>query len=939
MERPAFSWMSEMMLPSVSTTIFKLEPAHVIRAKDQAAMVREMSKKKESRASMGGQGEASANQAATQTTDILVKYSEIKQEEGRIPMDGKLPGDGSLSESSEIPQKANPQDTHEAVTEHAIPGIRQVQSEGICDTTTDIKQVDNQPEAHSGTIAMSNKGPSDNPPKVPVNPPQNIAKPKRNSSPGVARNGIAKPKFSRRKPRASQPSARASLKQPPLLRSAQKTSTSQPKLEVDWSEGIRPTDDESPKNRIAARKATSTLAPSPDAKSAAADKSLRNKRKAPKTKRDSAKRQKATKENNSIRAQPTLHPDVGDKGQSEDVPEDAESASRLVDERLETEVIWNAIDMPAASFPVLDPADDEPKAISQSHETIEHSSDSLFSNPSSPPRGSDSLRRNGQAISAVIHGRGVTVGQKLIDALRGAGIHPQSSPVIDARLSSTQMPVGETIPEGPNGQIALPNANPQGQNPFISEVEMGQDEPTDVSTTGEQKSPDRSNSSPDLNARTQQTTSVSVITLVPPIRDPSDRLSLMRSPRMPERKGNKGEADNPLEISDDSSQGLGLSEPLEMDSVPLPNEVQNHPDTGMPRPEELDTSSESSDSPMPDGPTMSFVRRSECDYTPDSQKPLLSAHTSPRQIASLAFPKSITRSSIVDRNGSPRLCLQTEIKTGNSILDVERFCLQSIRITDSSLSEDSEDSDGYESESNYRGGRTWCKFQRDMFMEYGIGPEQLTTGMTRRSAFNHGVRFTSRMGQINATATGKDAEPPHEDKHGDCKMVGGIIAHDHTAPVILPSSTPSPLDNPRVQADDDVHCSQQQEGRMFTESQGLSLPRQLVQGNQEIQDNMHWISDLQAAQQSAQSLLLETNQVSCNAGELKTWGNTKHWHDSTYRASLPPSRTPYDKCCRSTDKGAIAFSTICSKRKKRGCSYTASRWRRSRNSTPKSARN
>ena len=80
MERPAFSWMSEMMLPSVSTTIFKLEPGHVIRAKDQAAMVREMSKKKESRASMGGQGEASANQAATQTTDILVKYSEMKQE-------------------------------------------------------------------------------------------------------------------------------------------------------------------------------------------------------------------------------------------------------------------------------------------------------------------------------------------------------------------------------------------------------------------------------------------------------------------------------------------------------------------------------------------------------------------------------------------------------------------------------------------------------------------------------------------------------------------------------------------------------------------------------------------------------------------------------------------------------------------------------------------
>lgn len=917
-----------MMLPTVSTTIFKLEPGHVIRAKDRAAMVRGMSKKKESRASMGGQGEASANQAATQTTDILVKYSEMKQEEGQIPMDGKLPGDGSLSEFSEIPQKAKPPDTHEAVTEHAIPGIRKIQSEGICDTTTDIKQVDNQPEAHPGTIAMSNKDPSDNPPKVPVKPPQNIAKPKRNSSPGVTRNGIAKPKVSRRKPRTSQSSARASLEQPRLLRSAQKTSTSHPKPEVDWSEGIRPTDNESPKNRRGARKATSAPAPSPDAKSAAADKSLRNKRKAPKTKRDPAKRQKATKENSSIRAQPPLHNDIGDKGRSEDVQEDVESASRLVDERLENEVIWDALDMPAASFPVLDAVDDEPKAISQNHEIIEHSSDSLFSNPSRPSRASNSLRSNGQMTSADIHGRGVTVGRKLIDALREAGIHAQSSPVIDARLSSTQMPVGKTIPEGPNGQIALPTANPQAQNPSISEVEMGQDELTDASTTGEQSSLDRSNSSPDLNARTQQPTSVSVTTLVPPIRDSSDTLSSMRSPRMLERKGNKGEADNPLEISDDSSQGRDLSEPLEMDSMPLPNEVQNHSDTGMPHPEELETSSESSDSPMPDGLTMSFVRRSECDHTPDSQKPLLSAHISPRQIASFAFPKSIIRSSIVDRNGSPRLCPQTEIKTGNSILDVERFCLQSIRITDSSPSEDSEDSDGYESESNYRGGRTWCKFQRDMFMEYGIGPAQLTTEMTRGSAFNHGVRVSSRMGQINATATGKDAEPPHEDKHGECSMVGGVIAHDHTAPVILPSSTPSPLDNPRIQADDDVHCSQQQEGQMSTES--------LLQSNQ---DNMHWILDLQAAQQSAQSLLLETNQVSCNAGELKTTrGNTKR-HDSIYRASLPPSRTPYVKCCRSTDKGAIAFSTICSERKKRGCSYTASRWRLSRSSTPKSARN
>lgn len=936
MEKAAFSWISEMMLPTVSTTIFKLEPGHVIRAKDRAAMVREMSKREESHASMGGQGEASANQVATQTADILAKYSEMKQEEGQIPMDRKLPGDGRLSEFSEIPEKANPPDTHEVVTEHAIPGIRQIPSEGICDTTTDIKQVDNQLEEHHGTIAMSNKDPSDSPPKVPLNSPQNIAKPKRNSRPGVSRNGIAKPKVSRRKSRTSPSSARASLEQPQLLRSARKTSTSHPKPEVDWSEGIRPTDDESPKNRRAARKATS--ASSPDAKPAAADKNLRNKRKASKAKRDSAKRQKAIKEMNSIRAQQPLNADLRDKGQSNGhAQEDAESALRLVDERLENKVTWGAIDMPAASFPVLDAADDEPKAMSQSYEIIERSSDSLSSNPSSPLRDSDLLRSNRKVTSSDIHGRGVTVGQKLTDALREAGVHPQSSPTIDARLSSTQMLVGEIIPEGTNDQFALPAAKPQAQNPFISEVEMGQDEPTDVSTTGEQKSLNISNLSSDLNARTQQTISVNVITLVRPIRNPSDTPSLMHSPRMLERKGNKGEADNPLEISDDSSQGPGLleSESLEMDSMPLPNEVQNHPSTDIPHPEEHETSSESSGSPMPDGVRMSFIQRSESDHTPDSQKPLLSAHTSPRQIASLAFPKSITRSSIVDRNGSPRLRTQTEIKTGNSILDVERFCVQSIRITDSSPNGDSEDSDGYEPESNYRRGRTWCKFQRDMFMEYGIGPEQLTTGITRWSALNHNVRVSARVGQINAISTEKDAEPPHEDKRGDCNMTGGVIAHDHTAPVILPSSAPSPFDYPRIQADDDVRCFQPQEGRMSAENLGPSWPRQLVQGNQ---DNMDWISDLQAAQRSAQNLLLETNQVSCNARELKTRGKTKQ-HDSIYRGSLPPSRTPYDKCCRSTDKGAVAFSTICSERKKRGCSYTASRWRLSRSSTPKSARN
>jgi hypothetical protein len=922
MEQTAFARMSTSQVRTVTTTVFQLDSGDVIRAKDRQAMARQMTKGKESRASTVAQEQTSTSHVSTKTAEVSSKHPEPMQEAGQIYKN--IPLEDDSSQIAKITRLARATNTNEAITEHAIPGIRQIQLEYIGDSTKDIKTTDNQTVEPSATLALSDKSPSHKSLAATdtyADPPQ--SSPQRNSSSSkVLRNGIVKLKVTCRNLRKSYPPARASLKQSRPRRSARKTSTSHPTAEVDWSEGIRPTDDEKPPNdkkgadKRGASRGTSVT--SPDAGS---ENSSRKKRKAPKAKSDSAKRRKATKKKGRISAQLPLTTNIDDKCLPETDKTDAHSALELPDGRLGNTCTLDALDVPAASFPIIDKCDDELEVVSSSHDIIELSSDSLLhSNLSSPRQSTGSPRSDGKTAMANSHGRGVIVGQKLTDALRDAGLNSQCSPEIESRSSPTQIPVGETASEIPRSNFTLLIKLPEAENPVNPELEVMQGGQSATSLAGEQNNLNEPDEISAPSTRTHQTTGRFLRTAVPPARNLSDTHKLLHLAGFLGRKGDGDDAKNPMVIPDDSSVAQ-LSDPMEMDLMHLPHAAQDDPRENLQCLEdELETSSLSSEIPLPDGITMLPVQGDESEHTPESQKPLLSVHTRLQQIAPLTAPKSIPRSSIVDRNGSPRLRPQTDIKTGKSSVNIDHFLLQNIRVTDSSSSEHDEHSDGYYSESKYQRGGGWSKYQRDMFMEYGISPEKLTTDITERGLFGDAVEVASRADRSGKATSATVTELPRENKRGDYNLVGGS-AHNDRASGIPSKSIPRSIDAPRMEAS---HDDQNFEKRLST----------LMQGDL---NSMNWITDLQTAQQSAHSLLLATNQVSCNPRD-RQHGHSAKKYARIYRASLLPSKTPFDKCCISTDKGAIVSSMICSEHRKCECSCTANRCCPSRSNTPKSAR-
>lgn len=860
MERTAVAQMSRSQFPTVTTTVFQLDPGDVIRAKDCQAMARQMSKSRESCASTGAQGQASTSHVGTKTAEMSSKHPESMQEAGHGSFYKNVPLVEDSSQSAKIARLARATNTNEATTEHAIPGIRQIQSESIGDLTKDIKTTENQAVEPSANLAVSDNDLSHKTTAVVdtyANPPQ--SSPERNSSSKLVRNGIAKPKATRRDRRRSHPPSRASLEQSRPRCSARRTSTSHRTSEVDWSEGIRPTDDEkSPNDGGGANKRGAYKGTSVSSLNTASEKSSRNKRKAPKVKSDSAKRQKATKKKSSASDQLPLTADIDDKCQSEADKADAESALEFLDGRLDITCTRDALYMPAASFPIIDRSNDESKTVSSRHEIIELSSDSLLqSNLSSPRQGTASPRSNGQTAMANSHGRGVTVGKKLTDALREAALHSQYPPDVESRLPPTQITVGGTASELPRSHFTLPKQVSHAQNPFSSELGVVKDESPATSSSGEQNNPNEPDEISATGTKTYQTTGVSPRTVVPPVRNLSDTQKLLHITRLLGHKGDGDDAENPMVIPDDSAVAH-LSDRMETDPMQLLYAAQTSPQASLQCLEdEPEISSLSSEILLPDGNTLLPVQGGENEHTPESQKPLLSAHPRLQQIAPLPVPKSTIRSSVVDRNGSPRLCSQTVIETGKSLLNIDHFLLQNIRVTDSSSSEYDEDCDGDNSESKYQSGGGWSKYQRDMFMEYGIGPEELTTEVTERALFGDAVKVASGVDQSSKATTADVTEPPREEKRANYNLVGSGPIRNVRAFGILSRSIPRSIDDPQMEAS---HDAQNFEKRLST----------LMQGDL---NEMKWITDLQVAQQSAHNLLLETSQVSCNARDLQDGAN------------------------------------------------------------------
>ncbi|KAF7530324.1 hypothetical protein PCG10_003695 [Penicillium crustosum] len=251
---------------------------------------------------------------------------------------------------------------------------------------------------------------------------------------------------------------------------------------------------------------------------------------------------------------------------------------------------------------------------------------------------------------------------------------------------------------------------------------------------------------------------------------------------------------------------------------------------------QADSSSEPLNGGKSDDLTAGQIEGHGSSHTPESQKPLLT-NESPMELHSLSPepPKSVLKTSIVDSNGSPRLMPQS----ANSMvvpqlgLDGEKGHEETTSITETSLSEYDRDSCSLSTESKYE-GVMWTKFQRDMFLEYGIQTEKLERSHPWPPPKKHQPSFSQED-----TADGAKSEKAStvgrrsSQRTLDERALGDASSKNHR---YLDQSFRT-----------DISAS--------TQPTAMSHQASTVGGH----DDMEWISTLQGAQKDAHHLLQQTN--------------------------------------------------------------------------------
>ncbi|KAJ5427263.1 hypothetical protein N7465_002333 [Penicillium sp. CMV-2018d] len=223
-------------------------------------------------------------------------------------------------------------------------------------------------------------------------------------------------------------------------------------------------------------------------------------------------------------------------------------------------------------------------------------------------------------------------------------------------------------------------------------------------------------------------------------------------------------------------------------------------------------------------------------HTPESQKPLLTNEflMEPNS-ASPEPPKSVPKTSIVDSNGSPRLMPQSakSMAVPQLDLDGEKGHEKTTSITDTSLSEYGRDSCSLSTESKYE-GVMWTKFQREMFLEYGIQTEKLERSHPWPPPKKHHPSFSQED-----TADGAKSE-----KAWTIGRSSSQRTLDERALGDAPSKNHGYLDR---SSRTDIPASTQPAAKLHQSS--------TVDGHAD----MEWISTLQVAQKDAHHLLQQTN--------------------------------------------------------------------------------
>ncbi|KAG0157186.1 hypothetical protein PDIDSM_4371 [Penicillium digitatum] len=223
-------------------------------------------------------------------------------------------------------------------------------------------------------------------------------------------------------------------------------------------------------------------------------------------------------------------------------------------------------------------------------------------------------------------------------------------------------------------------------------------------------------------------------------------------------------------------------------------------------------------------------------HTPESQKPL-PRHQSHVELnsASPVPPKAVPKTSIVDSNGSPRLMpqLAKSMFVTQFNLDGEKSPEETTSVADTSPSEHDRDLYSISTESKYE-GLMWTKFQRDMFLEYGIQMEKLERSHSWPPPEKDNPSF-SQEGTADRTKIEKPSTvgPSSSQRTLDERALGDAPSKNHG----------------------DLDQSFRTEISASTQPAAKSHQSFTV-GDP---DDLEWISTLQVAQKDAHHLLQQTN--------------------------------------------------------------------------------
>lgn len=234
----------------------------------------------------------------------------------------------------------------------------------------------------------------------------------------------------------------------------------------------------------------------------------------------------------------------------------------------------------------------------------------------------------------------------------------------------------------------------------------------------------------------------------------------------------------------------------------------------------------------------SFRPGSRNEQSPDSQQPLLAARSR------TSVPPSTRRGCAVDHNGSPRLKPQAATSTGQIQSHLEMGRIRSmVGISDSSSIYSYS---SYESLEEYLNEYLpehqpehqpvarpiWSKFQRDMFKEYGIEAEDLIKQKSRPSLFS-GKAENEVNAKTLEDSQKLESRPVEFPAHMNRTNPG------ENSPGRPRSGSQRTIDSPGQLSDQRIDATAQCDT-----------------------ENVEWISALKTAQQTAHDRLLETNQVS-----------------------------------------------------------------------------